>query len=92
MLLPITTSSQTLQEIIDASTHTTEIRALLNAGYTNITVIETGTAVYKDTWIAATVANSRPVSSNWITFDIIDISDVTFITWTWTNLIADFNK
>lgn len=91
MLLPITAASQTLQAIIDASAHTTEIRGLLKNWYTTITLTEWATAAYKDNWLSAVVLNSRPITTSWITFKIVDVSDVNIIgAGVWT-IQADFN-
>ena len=90
MLLPVTTTSQTLRGIIDNSPHRDLILSLITKWYFRATIEENWAAVYKDTWIAAGVTTSTRVWV-WGVFNMNTVSDITLVAASDTTVILDLN-
>ena len=90
MLLPVTTFSQTLRAIIDASPHKDIISTLTSNWYKRITLEETGIAIYKDTITPATTTTSTQVGA-WWSFNTHSLEFITLVAESNTNTIIDFN-
>ena len=90
MLLPVTTTSQSLRDIIDNSAHADLILSLVTKGYFRATIEENGTAVFKETWIAAWLTTSTRVWP-WGTFNMNTLQDINLIAVADTDLILDLN-
>lgn len=95
MKLTVTTSSQTLQQIIDWDADAAIINGLLSNGYVNLTITNNGAnAVYKEMGKAATVADSVIIASwGWTkTFKIKNVWDIHLIsTVASVDIDCDFN-
>ncbi len=91
MLLPVTTTSQSLLDIINNAQDKDIIRLLIKDWYERFTIEETDTPVYKDTRAPASSTTSTRVWV-WGIFNLIRTHDIQLVADKDTNLILDINQ
>ena len=92
MLLPITTTSQSLKDIINNARDRDTILSLIADWYERFTIEESWVPVYKDTRSAAGSTTSTRVWTNGGAFNLVRINDIQLIADNATNLVLDLNQ